>query len=81
MMEVLWVFRLAVVLVLCAGFSVALFLAWPKALKHYFLWKTTREEKHLATCFADGGIALFILVAIFAIALKKISIWWNTYGY
>lgn len=69
-METVWFFRLGFIGILSAMFLVAVFLAIPKALKYYSLWKKTREEKHIAVFFSDLFLAIFMISGVFAVGLK-----------
>lgn len=71
-MEFIWVFRILSWLILCIAFSLAIFLLIPKAAKYLCSWKTSQNEKHLTGFFMDLSIAIFLILAVFSVILKRV---------
>jgi hypothetical protein len=74
-LDLLWVVRIILGLMLITGFFAVIFLLFPRTVKHYFLWKNDKNEKHLAEWLTGGGLVLLVLVTSFLISLQKISSW------
>ncbi|OGN65356.1 MAG: hypothetical protein A3E80_00220 [Chlamydiae bacterium RIFCSPHIGHO2_12_FULL_49_9] len=79
-MEMVWVFRLIFIGVLCTAFLMALFFAVPRILKNYTAWKETKKDRYLELFFTHLFLALFLFSAVFVVLLKKFSDFLSSYA-
>ena len=76
-MNSFWEYSISLITILVVGVVVSLFLAIPKAVKHYKIWEKSNDDKYLGRFFIDLYVGAFLLIAASIISIKKLYAFFN----